>query len=108
MPPSIAKWPVKNFVGLYMALHKESTNTKLTAADTKAIENNLPIYVESYFPDAFGDTRTLQGMTDLESRPHAEMADIKHKSTNLSLTWTAEDTAAARESAKILRHRLRH
>ncbi len=59
MPPAIAELPVENFAGLYMALHKESTNTKLTAADTKAIENNLPIYVESYFPDTFGDTGTL-------------------------------------------------
>ncbi len=47
-------------------------------------------------------------MTNLESRPLAEMADIKHKSTNLSLTRTVEDTAAARESAKILAHLLRH
>jgi hypothetical protein len=108
VPPAIAEWPVKNFAGLYMTLHKESTNTKLTAADTKAIENNLLKHVESYFPDTFGDTGTLQGMANLEGRPLAEMADIKHKSTNLSLTWTAEDTAAARESAKILAHRLRH
>ncbi len=107
MPPAIAEWPVKNLAGLYLALHKESTNNKLTAADSKAIENNLPIYVESYFPDTFGDTGTSRGMTDLESRPLAEMADIKHKSKNLSLIWTAEDTAVARESAKILAQRLR-
>jgi hypothetical protein len=46
-------------------------------------------------------------MTNLESRPLAEMADIKHQSTNLSLIWAAEDTAAARESAKLLAQRLR-
>ncbi len=91
MPPAIAEWPVKNFAALYLALYKESTNTKLTAADSKAIDNNLPIYVESYFPDTYGDTGTLQGMAD--------MADIKHKGTILSLIWAAEDTAAARESA---------
>jgi hypothetical protein len=63
----------------------------------------LPIFVESYFPDTFGDTGTLQGMTDLESRPLAEMADIKHKSTNLSLTWTAEDTADGSRECKNTR-----
>ncbi len=47
-------------------------------------------------------------MTDLESRSLAEMADIKPKSTNLSLIWAAEDTAAAKESAKILVQRLRN
>ena len=88
-----------------MALHKESTSTKLTAADTTAIEFNLPIYIESYFPDTYGDTGTLQGMTDLELRPLADFADIKHKGKNLPLTWTAEDTAAARESAKTLTQR---
>jgi hypothetical protein len=46
-------------------------------------------------------------MSDLESRTLADMADIKHKGTNLSLIWAAEDTAAARESAKILAQRLR-
>jgi hypothetical protein len=79
----------------------------LTAADSKAIDNDLPIYVESYFPDTYGDTGTLQGLADLESRALADMADIKHKGTNLSLIWAAEDTAAARESAKILAQRLR-
>jgi hypothetical protein len=107
MPPAIPEWPLNKFTGLYMALHKESTSTKLTAADTKAIEFNLPIYIESYFPDTYGDTGTLQGMTDLELRPLADFADIKHKGTNLPLTWTAEDTAAARESAKTLTQRLR-
>ncbi len=85
MPPAIAEWPVKNFAALYLALYKESTNTKLTAADSKAINNNLPIYIESYFPDTYGDTGTLQVMADLESRALADMADIKHKGTNLSL-----------------------
>jgi hypothetical protein len=109
MPPAIAEWPVKNFIGLYMALYKQSTtrNAKLTPAETKAIEQNLPIYIDSYFPDTFGDSGTLQGMTDLENRPLAELADIKHKGTSLSLTWTAEDTEAARESAKTLSQRLR-
>jgi hypothetical protein len=50
-----------------MALHKESMNTKLTAADTKAIEFNLPIYIKSYIPDTFSDTGTLQAMTYSES-----------------------------------------
>jgi hypothetical protein len=108
MPPAIPEWPLNKFTGLYMALHKESTSTKLTAADTKAIEFNLPIYIESYFPYTYGDTGTLQGMADLESRPLADFADIKHKGTNLSLLWAAEDTAAARESAKILAQRLRN
>ena len=107
MPPAIAEWPVKNFAALYLALYKESTNTKLTAADSKAIDHNLPIYAESYFPNTYGDTGTLQGMTDLESRALADMADIKHKGRNFSLIWAAEDTAAARESAKILAQRLR-
>ncbi len=75
-----------------MALNKESINTKLTAADTKAIENQLPLYIESYFPNAFCDTGTLQRMQDLESMPLAEMADIKHRGTNLSLAWTVEDS----------------
>ena len=95
MPPAIAEWPVRNFAALYLALHKESTNTKLTSADSKAIDNNLPIYIESYFPYTYGDTGTLQGMADLESRALADMGDIKHKGTNLSLIWAAEDTAAA-------------
>ena len=85
MPPAIAEWPVKNFAALYLALYKESTNTKLTAAYSKAIDNNLPLYIESYFPDTYGDTGTLQVMADLESRALADMADIKHKGTNLSL-----------------------
>jgi hypothetical protein len=51
MPPAIAEWPVKNFAALYLALYKESTNTKLTAADSKAIDNNLPIYISrAIFP----------------------------------------------------------
>ena len=66
MPPAIAEWPVKNFAALYLALYKESTNTKLTAANSRAIDNNLPIYIESYFPDTYGDTGTLQGRADLE------------------------------------------
>jgi hypothetical protein len=107
MPPAIAEWPVKNFAALYLALYKESTNTKLTAADSKAIDINLPIYIESYFPYTYGDTGTMQGMAYLESRALADMAHIKHKGTYLSLIWAAEDTAAARESAKILAQRLR-
>ena len=67
MPPAIPEWPLNKFTGLYMALHKESTSTKLTAADTKAIEFNLPIYIKSYIPDTFSDTGTLQAMTYSES-----------------------------------------
>ena len=73
----------------------------------KAFEMNLPIYLESYFSDAFGDTGTLQGMQDLEGKPLAMMAQIKHPGTGLSLERKQEDTAAARESATILRQRLR-
>ena len=95
MPQVIPEWPQKFFISVYMALYKERTNAKLTAADSRAIQNQLPIYIDSYFLEAFGDTETLQGMQDLESRPLAEMADINHKGTNLRLAWTAEDTAAA-------------
>ena len=35
------------------------------------------------------------------------MAQIKHPGTGLSLEWKTEDTAAAQESATILRQRLR-
>ena len=46
-------------------------------------------------------------MQDLESKPLAMMAQIKHPGTGLSLEWKPEDTAAARESATILKQRLR-
>ncbi len=69
MPPAIAEWPVKKLAALYLALYKESTNNKLTAADSKAIDNNLPIYIESYFSDTYGDTGTLQGMADWRVDP---------------------------------------
>ncbi len=43
-------WPGETLIGLFLALHKESKNTKLTnltLEDTKAIENNLPFYIEA-------------------------------------------------------------
>ena len=56
---------------------------------------HFPIYLESYFSDAFGDTGTLQGMQDLEGKPLAIMDQIKHPGTGLSLEWKPEDTAGA-------------
>ena len=47
-------------------------------------------------------------MKDLEGKPLAIMAQIKHAGTGLSLEWKPEDTAAARESATILKQRLRN
>ena len=95
MPKEIPEWPSKTYVTLYTALQKDSTKLKLTTPESKAIEQQLPIYIESYFPDVFTDTGSLQGMKDMESRSLAEMADIKHKATGLSLVWKTEDTAAA-------------
>ena len=46
-------------------------------------------------------------MQDLEGKPLAIMAQIKHPGTDLSLEWKPEDTVAARESATILKQRLR-
>ena len=96
MPKEIAKWPLRTFVALYIALHKDSTSAKLTSADSRAIEQQLPVYIESYFPDVFGDTGTLQGMKYMESRLLSDMADLIHKATGLSLEWKTQDTAAAR------------
>lgn len=107
MPKEIPEWPSKTYVTLYTALQKDSTKLRLTTLESKAIEQQLPIYIESYFPDVFTDTGSLQGMKDMESRVLAEMADHKHKNTGLSLVWKTEDTAAARESASKLTKLLR-
>ena len=88
MPKEVAEWPVRTYIGLYTSLEKDIKNLRMTRAESKAFESNLQIYFWSYFPDAFGDTGALQGMQDLESRPlAAEMAEIKHKPTGLSLEW---------------------
>ena len=107
MPKKIPEWPSKTFVSVYVALQKDSLGKNLTAADTRAIEQQLPIYIESYFPEVFSDPGTLQGMKDMESRTLDGMADHKHKHTGLSLDWKTEDTAAARESAEKLTERIR-
>ena len=93
MLKEIPQWPSMTFVSLYVALQKDSLGTKLTAADTRAIEQQLPIYIESYFPEVFSEPGTLQGMKDMESRTLNEMADHRHKQTGLSLDWKTEDTA---------------
>jgi hypothetical protein len=107
MPKAIPEWPVKNYIGLYQTLEKRCKGLRVAATELKAFEANLPIYLEGYFSEAFGDTGTLQGMKDLEGKPLAIMAQIKHAGTGLSLEWKPEDTAAARESATILKQRLR-
>ena len=107
MPKAIPEWPLKTYLSVYTTLDKEHKGLRVLPAEAKALEMNLPIYVESYFSEAFVDSGTLQGMQDLESKPLAIMAQHKHPGTGLSLEWKPEDTAAAREAATILKQRLR-
>ena len=95
MPKAIPEWPVKNYIGLYQTLEKRCKGLRVGATELKAFEANLPVYLESYFSDAFVGTGTLQGMNDLEGNPLAIMVQIKHPGTGLSLEWKPEDTAGA-------------
>ena len=76
MQKAISEWPVKTYIGLYQTLDKFNKCLRIPASELRAFEMNLPIYLESYFSDAFGDTGTLQGMQDLESRSLVIMAAI--------------------------------
>ena len=51
-----------------MTLDKEYKSLRVLPAEAKALEMNMPIYLESYFLEAFADSGTLQGMQDLESK----------------------------------------
>ena len=106
MPKPIPDWPVKTYLSLYTTLDKQYKGLRVFPAEARALEMNLLIYLESYFSDAFGGTGTLQGMKDLEGKPLAIMAQIKHPGTGLSLEWKPEDTAEAREAATSLKQRL--
>ena len=108
MPTEIAEWPVAKYIALYLALQKSTTaQAKLNAKETKVLENDLPVYLESYFTDAFGDNGTLQRMEDLESRPLDDMAQHLHKATKLELNWGSDETNKAHEIAVSLQGKLR-
>ena len=62
---------MKTYIDLYQNLEKYIKSLRIPASELRTFEMNLPIYLESYVSDAFGDTGTLQGMQDLESRPLA-------------------------------------
>ena len=68
---------------------------------------DLPVYLESYFTDAFGDNGTLQRMKDLESRPLDDMAQHQHKATKLELSWGSDETTKAHAIAVSLQGKLR-
>jgi hypothetical protein len=107
MPKEIAGWPVAKYIALYLASQKSATQTKLNKTEARVLENDLPVYLESYFTDAFGDNGTLQRMEDLESRPLDDMAQHQHKATKLELSWGSDETTKAHAIAKSLQGKLR-
>jgi hypothetical protein len=108
MPAAAVDFSAKAAVSLYQLLQKRVSGISLKQAENKKLDNDFEFYMEHYWREVYGDAGTLQGMKDLEDRPHDPDAfEHQHRTTKLDLKWEAVDTAQATASAEQLTKLLR-
>ncbi len=107
MPPPV-DFTAKAAVSLFQLLQKVVDGISLSSRDSKTLDTEFALYMEHYWQEVYGDTRTLLGMKDLEERPlDPEAFDHLHKATRLPLKWDAEDTSQATACAEKLTKMMR-